>query len=175
MDSTMQQAAPTSPPPSGGETAMTPQEQQQIKQAMGQISQWLFEDKNTRQSSLKMIRQGDPAKACGQVAALLTQRYDESVNGEVPEDLVVPIAREALEMTLDFAEDLKLVRVDDAAINKALQSMMGELYSAYGDDRENVTGMLEQPEVMQQVKQFGQMNQPQGQGQMPAQSQGGAA
>lgn len=120
----------------GGGQNLTPQEQEQMKQAIDIGTQLLYQDQKTSSAVGRLLKQAAQQnvvpQAVGDATATLVRAVDQRMNDQLSDTLIVPLGMVLLDHVLSMGEQLGLFKADPKILEGATQAMNARLAKLYG-------------------------------------------
>lgn len=116
----------------GGEDMPTPEEQEAYDKAVS-IAMSLMHNKQSSSKFVKNLKAGrkNPVPTLAQMTVTLVTQADERMKGEIPEDVIIPMAEEILNIVGEFAHEVGAFRITQPILEKAMSGVIGQLVKIY--------------------------------------------
>jgi len=124
-----------------GESNLTPEEQEAYDAAMKMVGAMLYDDDESNQAIMDLMKNGQPAEIA-EASIFLLSKIEETFQGEYPADLIVITADEISDLLLELVDESGIVKVDEALAIETKNMMVEELAEEYGADPEDLQAAL---------------------------------
>ncbi len=126
------------------ESRESPERQQQFQTFLDQIHA-IMQDENVARDLMQMGQANteNPVAGMGKMVAMLIIQMDEKVNGEIPEDMILPLAEHVTVMVGDMVGAIIKRDFTEQELSVVGQFAVGELVKEYGVDEESLMSNLQ--------------------------------
>ncbi len=148
-------------PVEGEDTNLTPEEQSDYDAAMTMIGEILYNNDESSQAVLDLMKDEDPVAGVADAAMFLISQIEQTYQGNFPEQLILPVTDEATDMLLELGETAELFKVDEKMAIAVKSAAAEELVAEYGADPaavEEHLGDVTEQDVTEMEGMFGGQN-----------------
>lgn len=126
------------------ESQESPERQQQFQTFLTQIHA-IMQDENLSRELMEMGQANpeNPVAGMGKMVAMLIIQMDEKVKGEIPEDMILPLAEHVTVMVGDMVGAAIKREFTEQELALVGQFAVGELVKEYGVDEESLMSNLQ--------------------------------
>jgi len=132
------------------QTNVTEQEQALYDEFVTKAGELMYDEKIYQNLLKTMDLSKTPEDGLANIVYLIVTQLDEKSGGQIPEEMILPIAEEILAMAVELAGAANNLSYPDEVIEKALQLAVFRLLEAYGVDEGDITVALSEMGISQQ-------------------------
>jgi len=122
-----------------------PEEQKIYNSALEIASELLYNnDKSSNAITEQLKGSGDkPQQVIAQVTTMIVDRIEQQFDGQLPGDMVLPVAEEVSELVMGVGEAAGAFKLDSKSIDQTKGQVVKMLLDTYGVQKNQMNGMLQ--------------------------------
>ncbi len=142
------------------EDDLTPEERKIYDSAMGMAGEILYKGDQSSNAMMEQVKSGDPMQTIPTTVVFIIDQIEQQFQGEVPEDLILPMTDEISDMVIEMADTAGVIKADEQLATQLKGATVEEVLDAYGVDeadmQQAMQGMTEE-DMAQAQEMFGGM------------------
>lgn len=140
------------------EDDLTPEEREIYDSAMAMAGEILYKGDQSSNAMMEQVASGDPMQTIPTTTVFIIDQIEQQFQGEVPEDLILPMTDEISDMIIEMADTAGIIKADEQVATQIKGGCVEEVLDAYGVDeadmQEAMQGMTEE-DLQQAQSMFG--------------------
>lgn len=139
-----------------GGSAATPEEEQLMDQALGEVGNMIYQSDEASDSILKTLGAGGNfSMAVGTVVSQVIDVVDQKM--DLPADFILPLAEAVTMMLVEMADTAGIIETNDDIIEQSLMAAAKNLAQDYDIDPADLQAAASDPELAPEVNRVGGM------------------
>ena len=130
------------------EDDLNPEEREVYDSAMNMAGEILYKGDQSSNAMMEQIAAGDPTQTIPDTLVFILDQIEQQFNGEVPEDLILPITDELSDMMIEMADTAGVIKGSEQLAIEIKGNCVEEVLEAYGvneaDMQQAMQGMTEE-------------------------------
>jgi len=113
---------------------LTDDERKVYDSAMAMAGEILYKGDQSSNAMMEQVAAGDPMQTIPTTVTFIIDQIEQTFNGEVPEDLILPMADEISDMVIEMADTAGVIKADEKTATQIKGAVVEEILDAYGVD-----------------------------------------
>lgn len=125
------------------EDNLTPEERESYNTAMEAVGEMLYTDDQSHEAIMQQLQSEEPLRAIAMVTSFIIAQLEQATQGQMPEQLIVPIADEVSDLVMELGEETGVFELSEEDILQAKGAVITSLFEDYGIEEEDLEELLQ--------------------------------
>jgi hypothetical protein len=141
-------------PEEQGADELTPEEREAYDAAMKMTAEIIYKSDESSNMIAERLKASEPPEDVAETTSFIISQLEQAFNGQLPEEIILPLADEISDLLIEFAEDAGAFEFVEDDYPKIKGAVVQLLLDDYGVDEADMEGMLQDvtPEDMQGIQ-----------------------